>query len=188
MIKKDNMVYFQKNETIENIKIYSNKLWSYNYGDSIINNGKENLLEKINVHNFVVLSSKEKGTLIDLLKKENEGLINLEKDIFEQKFFFFFALLDFIMSNKIPHVFKYEGNAGYFDGEFRKEFNDIQHVDDTNPLSFYSYEEKKISLNFSKSFDSVAKKIGMYFISDMLEEEYTGLLKRYVSFKRSVEQ
>lgn len=188
MIKKDNMVYFHKNETSDSIKTYANKLWSYNYDDSIFNSGADCLLEKIKANIFVILNTKEKGSVIDLLKKEKEGILKLEDDIFEQKFFFFFALLDFVMRNKIPHVFKYEGNAGYFDGEFRDDFNKIQQVNDTSPLSFYSYGEKKTTLNFSNSFESVAKKIGMYFLSDMLEDEYTALLKRYISFKKSVEQ
>lgn len=188
MIKKENMVYFHKNETSEHIKSYANKLWSYKHNDSIFQSDDECLLEKIKSHTFVILNPREKGNLIDLLKKEKDGFLKLEQEIFDQKFFFFFALLDFIIRNKISHVFKYEGDAGYFEGEFKDEFSKIQQINDTNPLSFYSYGEKKKLLNLSTSFESVAKKIGMYFISDMLEDEYTTLLKRYISFKKSVEQ
>lgn len=189
MLTKDNLIYFDENETSKSIKDYAKKLWNSRADDPTVKLEHVELIQKIQSYDFCFLDEKEKEQVVNLLQKENVGLENAENEIFEKKFFFFFALLDFIIRKKIPHELKYLDNmncVASFEGEFGKEFENIQDAGGTNPLSFYSSDYVKI--DFSKKFTSVAKRIGKYFICDMLEEEYSQLLKKYVAFKAEVEK
>lgn len=187
MILKSNLVYFQSGELHEKIKEYGKKLWNENYENSVFS-GAEDIIEKVNKAQFSFISLEEKETILSLLKKEKTSLNNFENNIFEQKFFFFFALLDFILRENIEHKFFYEENCGYFSGIFSKEIQYIEHVNDTNPISFYAdFDGKKPKINFNVKFENLIRNIGKNFISDMLMEDYLELFKRYLKFKKSIE-
>lgn len=191
MILKENMMYFQKGECIQKLKDYGKKIWDMNFESSSskeIFSYPNNVIKKIEKTNFSFISEKEKETILKLLNKEKNGSDKAENEIFEQKFFFFFALLDFIVREKISHKLFYQGEMGYFSGEFKNELGYIQDVNECNPISFYSDSTRKPTINFDVRFETLAKNIGKNFISDMEMKDYLSLLKRYSKFKKSVEE
>lgn len=186
MIIDENKVYFNKDEDLNSIKDYAENLWKakFNLGLYI---GNQNIIKNVEGYDFSFLNMKEKEQIVSLLKKEREGERQIENNIFDKKIFFFFALLDFIVSNKIPHRFKYDGEAGYFEGIFQKEFLNIENINGANPLSFYSMKKKKPQLDLNACFISVAEQVRENFISDMTKKEYNEYLAGYIKFKKEIE-
>lgn len=54
---------------------------------------------------FSHLTRKEISIMKDLFKKEKSLREKTQKNIYEQRFYFFFALLDYILRNNIKHDF-----------------------------------------------------------------------------------
>lgn len=187
MILKNNMAYFNSGESYEKIKEYAEKLWKFECENELFSSS-DNIIKKIKAANFYFINDKEKETIIKLLNKEKKGCSEKENEIFEQKFFFFFALIDFILREKITHSFLYDDQRGFFRGEFRKELEYIQNVNECNPISFYSDENRKPKINFNVKIETFVKNIGKNFISDMNLQDYLDLFEVYNKFKKSIEE
>lgn len=206
MIINNNLVYFENNDTVEDIQIYfsklieqENQLDKKSYGVKIEkDNNKVDLqmilkaMEKIDFK-----ENKSKETIINLLKQEVDCLDNDFSNLYDKHFYSFFALLDFIQRKNIPHSFEYEGcyesEANYwhgsFNGIFKKELESIEDVMSMAPIIFNIVDctkrkTKKTlpSLLPSESFEEVTRKIKRHFISNMEDREYSKLLAAYKKF------
>ncbi|EPP7234263.1 hypothetical protein ACTOJ1_001205 [Shigella flexneri] len=196
MISKNNLFFFEDNDSFssiheifqkisENEKNIMSKLWE-NDKSSITP-----IIKLLSNYNYELLNNKEAQNILSLLKKEENHLKIKENDIYEQRFYLFFALLDFIERKNIKHSFNYSLcdsiYIGSFEGEFYNELNSIQMVCDCNVFSFYIDEGKrKPTFNFNDEWKKVAQKIGRSFICDMELKEYSSFIRKYEKFRNSI--
>ena len=110
MIIIDNFYYLKNTDTISDIHKAFNKLskiekevklYDFEYGTSSLDNVIENVMKR----KFSHLTRKEISIMKDLFKKEKSLREKTQKNIYEQRFYFFFALLDYILRNNIKHDF-----------------------------------------------------------------------------------
>lgn len=127
-----------------------------------------------------------------------ENLENLKKELDEgntayylQRFYSFFALLDFIQRNfeKYPHTMKWKkayhqdcSEYAEFEGFFGEMIQGIQGVDGCNPLSFYKYPLNSVKfpiLKFDQSLCSTVKKLE-YYVGD---EDFSTIQKMFNDYQ-----
>lgn len=210
MIFDNNLVYFEDNDTVEDIQIYfsklieqQNKLDKKSYGVKIEKDNKTISLEMIlqAMEKIDFKEKKSKLTIINLLKSEINCLNDDFENLYDKHFYSFFALLDFIQRKKISHSFEYDAFYdseinywhGSFKGVFKKELESIEDVMSIAPIAFHVEDNTKRKkekdlpcLLPASSFDEVTKKIKRYFISNMESNEYSKLLLSYKKFAQKI--
>lgn len=196
MISKNNLFFFEDNDSFSSIHKLFQKFAENEKNIKLRLKQNENssmtqIIKSLNNYNYELLNIEEKQSILNLLKKEENHLLVKENNIYEQRFYLFFALLDFIERKNIEHSFKYclcEFNyIASFHGEFSNELNSIEKVCDCAVLNFYiEINKNKPIINFNDGWKKLAQKIGRNFICDMELKEYSSFIKKYEKFRNSI--
>lgn len=197
MIIIDNFFYFNNTDTISDIHKAFNKLskiekevkfYDFEYGTGSLDNVIENAMKC----KFSHLTRKEISIIKDLFKKEKSLREKTQKNIYEQRFYFFFALLDYIIRNDIKHDFIWLNSfyqdqyQGFFKGKFSNELNSMETIGNEPVFNFDFYGTTTPCIKWDSGFNNVVLFISNNFLEGDNKRKYNKIFRKYQEIKKNI--
>lgn len=189
MIIINNFYYFENSDKISDIrKVFKELLKSEKETDCHSSSSDEeslsSVIKDINNLKFRHLSQEEKTVIKKLFMKENKCRIEKRKNICEQRFYFYFALLDYIVRNKLKHDLHWDirnhsnGIQTFFLGKFSEELNSMETICE-EPFFNFTLDIEKPIIPWDINWEKTSLAISNVFLPIEMKKEYDKFSQKY---------